>query len=118
MEDTVFNLNDFNNKKKDVEIIREKLKELRSNGVNDSFELEMRMLEEVPEQYSSFPWLIKRLTKSQDETILNKFLESLEKVVLGEQTLASTELKLGIELKTQFVDHILEENAKKEKSKK
>jgi hypothetical protein len=49
---------------------------------------------------------------------LNKFLESLEKVVLGEQTLASTELKLGIELKTQFLDQILEENAKKEKNKK
>jgi hypothetical protein len=113
MEEKVVNLNDFNEKKKDIEIIRNKLKELRRNGITDSFELEMKMMEEVPEQYSSYPWLIKRLTKSEDETILNKFLESLERVVLGEQTLAATELNLGLELKKQFLDSILEENKNK-----
>jgi len=117
MEDKVVNLDEFMEKKKNVELIKNKLKELRDMGINDSFQLEMRIMEELPEQYSTFPWLIKRLTKSQDDAILNKFLESLEKVVLGEQTLASTELNLGLELKKQFIDSVLEENEKKKNKK-
>lgn len=117
MDDKVVNKNEFIEKKKNVELIKNKLKELRDKGIKDSFELEMKMIEELPEQYDSFPWLIKRLTKSEDETILNKFIESLEKVVSGEQTLAATELNLGLELKKQFLDDILEKKKEKEKEK-
>ena len=115
MEEEVVTMQDFLNKKRNIQLIRDKLKEYRTNGVKDSFELELKIMEELPEQYSEFPWLIKRLTKSEDETYLNKFLESLERVVTGEQSLASAELNLGLELKQQFIDPILN---KQEQSKK
>ena len=115
MEEEVINLQEFLDKKRNVQLIRDKLKEYRKDGVTDSFELEMKLMEELPEQYSEFPWLIKRLTKSEDETYLNKFLESLERVVSGDQSLASAELNLGMELKQQFIDPILN-NQKEDKN--
>lgn len=116
MEEELVTLQDFLEKKKNIQLIRDKLREYRTNGVKDSFELELKMMEELPEQYSEFPWLIKRLTKSEDETYLNKFLESLERVVMGEQSLASAELNLGLELKQQFIDPILNQNEQKKES--
>jgi len=44
---------------------------------------------------------------------LNKFILELEGVVKGNQSLASVELKLGMELKQQFIDPVLEQNSKK-----
>lgn len=120
MEEEVVNLQEFLDKKRNVQLIRDKLKEYRKEGIADSFELEMKLMEELPEQYSEFPWLVKRLTKSEDETYLDKFLESLERVVTGDQSLASAELNLGLELKQQFIDPILnkqEEDKNKETPK-
>jgi len=120
MEEEVVNLQEFLDKKRNVQLIRDKLKEYRKEGIKDSFELEMKLMEELPEQYSEFPWLVKRLTKSEDETYLDKFLESLERVVTGDQSLASAELNLGLELKQQFIDPILnkqEEDKNKETPK-
>ena len=93
--------------KTDIHLIKEKIEEYKKNNIIDSFKIEMRLLEDLPEQYSNYPWLIKRLSKSTDHKYLDKFLESLEKVMNGEQSLASAELNLGLELKKEFIDPLI-----------
>jgi len=104
------NLQKLEELKKDIQLIKSKIEENKIKGITDSFKLELILLEELPDQYDQYPWLIKRLTKSDDDSYLNKFLESLENVALGKSSLAATELKLGTELKKQFIDPILEKN--------
>ena len=101
--------------KTDIQIIKTKIIECKSNNVTDTFKIEMTIMEELPELYGQYPYLIKRLLKQEDEGYLNKFINELEGVVKGEQSLASVELKLGMELKQKFIDPILEQNEKTNK---
>ena len=110
------NLNKIKDLRKDIKSIQEKIKECRDKGKNDDFDIEMTVMTELPELYNDYPWLIKRLSKSQNDLYLNKFVESLESVMKGEKTLASVELALGLELKQQFIDPIV--NKKTEKTEK
>jgi hypothetical protein len=68
------------------------------------FITEIKFLKEYPELYDNYMTLVKRLCKSDDYTMLNKFIEELDKVHNGNKSLASVELKLGMELKNQFYD--------------
>ncbi len=99
--------------KTDIQTIKNKIIECKNKNINDAFKIEMTIMEELPELYGQYPYLIKKLLKNEDETYLNKFLSELEGVVKGDQSLASVELKLGMELKQQFIDPVLEQNAKK-----
>jgi hypothetical protein len=98
--------------KTDIQTIKSKIIECKNKNVTDAFKIEMTIMEELPELYGQYPYLIKKLLKNEDESYLNKFLSELEGVVKGEQSLASVELKLGMELKKQFIDPVLEQNAK------
>jgi hypothetical protein len=101
--------------KKDIQLIKNKISECVSNKFTDCFDIEMKIMTELPEQYNDYPWLIKRLSKSNftDDKWLDKFISSLESVAKGESTLASVELKLGEELKQEYIDPILEKNKNK-----
>ena len=103
-------MDNMNNLKADIFLIKKKLAEYRKNNITDHFELEMKILEDLPEQYTNYPFLIKRLCKSEDETYLNKFIESLEQVSNGEKSLSSVELTLGLELKKVFIDPLINKN--------
>ena len=93
--------------KKDMKIIRETVAKCRSEG-KDGFDIEMHVMTELPELYEQYPFLVKRLSKSSDESQLDKFLVSLEEVSKGEKSLAATELNLGLELKKKFIDSVLD----------
>lgn len=101
--------------KMDIQTIKNKIQECKNNNITDSFKMEMKIIEDLPELYDQYPGMIKRFTKYTDETILNKFLDALEMVIKGEKSLASVELELGMYLKERFVDPVLEENKRKEK---
>jgi hypothetical protein len=103
----------LDNLKLDILAIKNKIAECRTNNITDAFSIEMNIMENLPELYSQYPYLIKKLLKDNDESYLNKFISELEGVVKGEQSLASVELKLGMELKQQFIDPVLEQNSKK-----
>jgi len=96
--------------KKDIELIKNKIKECRDKNMIKDFDIEMAVMTDLPEQYNQYPWLIKRLSKSNDDQYLKKFVNALESVAKGESSLASVELKLGEELKNKFIDPILEKN--------
>ena len=109
--------------KEDIKKIKDKIEELKKNQkpstVDTSkltsvqkdemekmaiFEIEMTMSIELPELYDQYKSLIKRLIKSNNDTILNKMLSALEDVSKGDKTLAAVELSLGKELFNTFVD--------------
>lgn len=99
--------------KSDIQIIKNKIIECKNNNITDGFIIEMTIMEELPELYTNYPFLIKKLLKNNgDDTYLNKFINELDGVVKGDRSLASVELKLGMELKQQFIDPILEQNTK------
>ena len=99
--------------KKDIDTLKKKIAECKLKGITKPFDIEMTILTELPEIYDHHHSLVKRLSKSEDDAILNKFLDQIEQVIKGHQSLASTELNLGLELKKTFIDPLLE---KKEKS--
>jgi hypothetical protein len=112
--------------KQDIKTIKDKIDEIKKNKkpstVDTSkltniekdemekmaiFEIEMTMAIELPELFDQYKNLIKRLIKSNNDTILNKMLNALEDVTNGEKTLAAVELSLGRELFDTFVDPVL-----------
>lgn len=117
--------------KQDIKTIKDKIEELKKNQKPSNvdttkltsvekdemakmaiFEIEMTMSIELPELYDQYKSLIKRLIKSNNDTILNKMLDALEDVSKGEKTLAAVELSLGRELFDTFVDPVLQKQNK------
>lgn len=97
----------MDNLRKDVKLITDRINFYKSLNIEDPFKIEMQLMEDLPEQYSEFPWLIKRLCKSSDTTWLDKMMSSLTSVVNGDKNLAKVEFELGTELKKQFVDSVI-----------
>lgn len=94
-----------NNVRNIVNIIVNKVYELRQNGINDSFELELYFIDNMTEYYESYPHLIKRLCREehQDNSFLYKMIHNLEQINKGEADMASVELKLGSELANKYL---------------
>jgi hypothetical protein len=72
-------------------------------GKTDSFDFEMEIMTEYPEFYQAHPFLVKKLCKRDDITMLYKMLEQLEAVQSGSKSLASVELNLGTQLADKYV---------------
>jgi hypothetical protein len=93
-----------------VNTIIEKIKELRSQGINESYELEMYFIHNMTEFFDNYPYIIKRLCReeNQDNTFLFKMIDMLEKVNVGEKSLASVELNLSEELAGKYLYPVLQ----------
>jgi hypothetical protein len=100
----------MDNLRKDVKLITDRINFYKSLKIEDPFKIEMQLMEDLPEQYSEFPWLIKRMCKSSDTTWLDKMMSSLTSVVNGEKNLSRVEFELGTELKEKFVDPLIKNN--------
>ena len=93
------------NIKKLVLELQKKINEFKKNGCNDPFDLEMKILEAMPEMYDNCPALVKRLCKNekQDNSYLYKMLDLIEQVDNGERTMENVEYNLGQELANKFL---------------
>jgi len=91
--------------KKQVLELQKKINEFKKNGCNDPFDLEMNILETMPEMYDNYPALVKRLCKNekQDNSYLYKMLDLIEQVDNGERTMENVEYNLGQELANKFI---------------
>ena len=92
-----------------IKEVQEKISEMVSQKKTE-VEIEMFFIENDSEFYEEYPYLVKKLIKGGDMDFLNVMLENLQRVEEGEQSLASTELKLGNELAEKY----LYPNVKKE----
>jgi hypothetical protein len=89
--------------KENVKNISEKINNMELEGINDPFDFEMAIMESHPEFYQHHPFLVKKLCKRDELSMLHKMLDQLEKVELGNRSLAGVELKLGEELANQYL---------------
>ena len=85
-----------------IKSIQDKICNFKNEGKNDS-DIEAYFFNNDIDFYEKYPYLIKKLIKGGDLSMLDKFLNSLEKVHNGEQSLASTELKLGEDLAQKYL---------------
>jgi hypothetical protein len=83
--------------------IQQVIENLEKEGISDPFEFEMKIMESHPGFYQSNPFLVKKLCKKEDISMLYKMLESLHKVENGDQSLASVEMNLGNELANKYI---------------
>ena len=54
------NMDNIISLKKDINVLRNKVTECKKSNITDSFDIEMKIMTELPELYDSYPWLIKR----------------------------------------------------------
>ena len=110
-------LNDMNLIEEQLNELNTRLQLLRSINIEDPFDLEMNIMNTMPEFYDNFPSLVKRLCreKNQDNTYLYKMIALLKQVEKGEQSLSAVELSLGNELAEKFVYPVVKELDKDKK---
>jgi len=89
--------------KENVKAISYKINQMEIEGTSDPFDFEMGIMESHPEFYQSHPFLVKRLCKRGDMSMLYKMLEQLNNVESGDKSLAGVELNLGEELANQYL---------------
>lgn len=89
--------------KQKITEINESIKKMECEGKTDSFDFELEIMTQFPDFYQAHPFLVKKLCKRDDITVLYKMLDSLQQVENGDQSLASVELNLGTELADKFI---------------
>ena len=103
------NINEIKN---NIQILEQHVKELKTQGITDSFDLEIKLIELMPEFYDLYPSIVKRFCREdadkQDNTYLYKMLGLIGQVKTGEKSLASVEMNLGEELAQKFVYPIVD----------
>jgi hypothetical protein len=77
--------------------------QMEKTGKTDSFDFELEIMTQYPDFYQAHPFLVKKLCKRDDISLLYKMFDSLQSVQDGDQSLASVELNLGSQLANKFV---------------
>ena len=86
-----------------VKIINDYINMLELSGKSDLFEIELEVMTKYPEFYEGHPFLVKKLCKRDDISMLFKMLDNLDKVDNGTKSLATVELTLGEELADKYL---------------
>jgi len=81
------------------------INKLKEESKSDN-EIEAYFFNEDEQFYQKYPYLIKKLIKADNMEFLNKMIDNLVQVESGNQTFASTELKLGTELAEEYLPNI------------
>jgi len=89
--------------KQNIVHMQDRIDKLKKAGVSDPFEFEMDILQNMPEFYQEYPYLVKKITAGGDNTYLYKMFDTLEAVQSGDQSFAGAELKLGKELADKYL---------------
>ena len=100
--------------RKKINLIVEKVAELRKKNITDSFELEMYFIDNMTDYYESYPHLIKRLCReeNQDNSFLYKMIDNLEQVDKGQKNIYGVEIALGNELANKYLYPVIDKENK------
>ena len=79
------------------------IKELNQQNIKDEFEIELKIMENYPESYQNYPFLIKKLCKKDDISMVYHMLNNLKKVESGESSFEKIEHTLGEELAHKYL---------------
>ena len=83
--------------------IKNKITKLEKDGVTDSFEKELKILELYPDFYDNYKFLVKRVCKNQDLSMVYEMMDKLEKIESGETTIEHVEQTLGQSLAEKYL---------------
>ena len=89
--------------KENVFLIKNEIYKMKSEGKTDPFDYEMYILTNYEEFYQSHPFLVKKLCKCDDTSMLTKMLDQLNIVEAGDKYLSNVEYDLGEELANQYL---------------
>jgi hypothetical protein len=103
--------NDMNLIEEKLELLITRLELLRTTGIENPFDLEMDIMNNMTDFYEQYPSIVKRLCreKNQDNTYLYKMIKLLKQVENGNIDLKDAELSLGNELAEKFVYPVVRE---------
>lgn len=93
-----------------VKLINQRINKLELEGITNSFDFEMDIMESHPEFYQSHPFLVKKLCKREDISMLDKMLNQLEIVESGNKSLSGVEVKLGEELASEYLYPVIDKS--------
>jgi hypothetical protein len=83
--------------------LKNRLLELKKEGIKEEFDLENKLADENPEFYDEYPFLVKKLISGGDISFLYKMLETLDNVQKGKRSFAGAELELGSKLAQDYL---------------
>jgi hypothetical protein len=89
--------------KEHIVMINEHIKKMELEGKTDVFQFELELLEVFPEFYDKYPFLVKKLCKRGDLSVLYKMIDNLEQIENGNKSMASVEMNLGEDLAKQYL---------------
>ena len=110
MSEDLFQLDNVRNH---IHMINEHIKKMELEGKKDPFEFEMEILQVFPEFYDGYPFLVKKICKRGDLSMLYKMMGKLEDVEQGKNSLASVELNLGNDLAEKYLYPVVGKNKEK-----
>jgi DNA integrity scanning protein DisA with diadenylate cyclase activity len=93
--------------KENIISLKSSINKLVNEGTTDPFDIEMKMIELYPEFYQEHPFLVKKLCKQDDISMVYKMLDNLEQVEQGMTTLSNVEIDLGQQLADQYLSPVL-----------
>jgi hypothetical protein len=95
-----------------LDLVKEKInqinKYIKSQGNKEVFQIELDIMEMYPDFYEKYPFLVKKLCKKDDVSMLYRMLESLESVEKGNKSMASVEYELGNDLAKKYINPVVD----------
>lgn len=81
--DQDFSVESVSKNKQDIEIIKEKIKDIEQRGIKDAGEKELVFMTENPELYDRYTYVTKRICKGHDMGMLEEVFKYLENLNMG-----------------------------------
>jgi hypothetical protein len=95
--------------KENINKINDLINNMKEKGNHKILDHELEVMDKYPEFYQSYPFLVKKVCKGDDLSMLETMFNNLEKVESGDNSLASVELKLGQNLASKYLDPVIKE---------
>ena len=101
---TTFNINYI---KETIIKLEELINKMKLEGNNNILDHELEILHTYPEFYESYPFLVKKVCKGGDLSMLDTMFKNLEKIESGDDTLKDVEINLGNKLASQYLNPVV-----------
>ena len=95
--------------KENINKINDLINNMKEKVNHKILDHELEVMDKYPEFYQSYPFLVKKVCKGDDLSMLETMFNNLEKVESGDNSLASVELKLGQNLASKYLDPVIKE---------
>jgi len=91
------------NIRENITLIEKDIKDLEQQGITESLNIELYIIDKYPDFYSSYPFLIKKICKKDDYNLIFNILDKLETVENGQADFKDVEQKLSIDLANKYL---------------